>query len=66
MSSNDDGLQPELAEINEKLRECDAILSSLSPSYLKDKLTMTQETLRSNSCLIAGSDACLSFSHIND
>lgn len=41
-------------EVKRKLHECDVILGTMARSSAKDKLVLTQETLRRNDALMAG------------
>jgi hypothetical protein len=43
-------------EIDQAMADCEAIMESLAPSSKKDKLEMTQDILRRNSCIMTGNN----------
>jgi hypothetical protein len=49
-----EGILFQMDEMNSKLHECDVILGTMSRSSAKDKLIITQETLRRNNALMTG------------
>lgn len=53
-SVNFKGILCQMDEMNSKLHECDVILGTMSRSSAKDKLIITQETLRRNNALVTG------------
>lgn len=52
-------------EVQQKLSECDVILSSMKSSIVKEKLLITQETLRRNSSSMEGAMIVKRVYHMN-